>query len=176
MDKYRPPNQGEHVPLRKNDLSIEIEVLRQRVQDLQAQLSRLQEKDGLPNYLELFERSADANLVIDGDTFVDCNEATVKMLRYANRDELLQTHPSELSPEFQPDGRESAPTAMRYIQQALEGERPVFDWVHLDANGNEILCEIRLTRLPSSRRLVRAWRWSRVILLASNCLTSLNLF
>ncbi len=90
--------------MNNNYYTMEIEALRQQMRDLQALLAQYQEKGGLPNYRELFERSADANLIIDGDTFVDCNEATVKMLRYANRDELLQTHRSELSPEFQPDG------------------------------------------------------------------------
>ena len=87
--------------LDKNNCSTDLEGLRQQVQDLQSLLAKFQEADGLPNYRELFERSADANLIIDGDTFVDCNEATVKMLRYGTREELLQTHPSELSPEFQ---------------------------------------------------------------------------
>ena len=91
--------------LRKNDPAIELEILRQQVKELSAQLSLVRDINGLPNYRELFERSADANLIIDGDTFVDCNDATVKMLRYATREELLQTHPSELSPEYQPDGR-----------------------------------------------------------------------
>ncbi len=80
--------------MKNNNLTSEIEILRQRVQDLQTQLAQFQTQGGLPDYRELFERSADANLIIDGDTFVDCNEATVKMLRYATRAELLQTHPS----------------------------------------------------------------------------------
>ena len=49
-------------------------------------------------YRQYFERTGDAFLIIDGETFVDCNQATVDMLRYRTRDELLQTHPSELSP------------------------------------------------------------------------------
>lgn len=41
------------------------------------------------SYRELFERSADAILIIEDYTFVDCNAATVQMLRYASREELL---------------------------------------------------------------------------------------
>ena len=52
-------------------------------------------------YRELFERSADAILILDGDRFVDCNQATVEMLRYRDKAELLRTHPSELSPPRQ---------------------------------------------------------------------------
>ncbi len=49
-------------------------------------------------YRELFERSADAILIIEGDTFVDCNQAAVDMLRCRTKAEVLRTHPSELSP------------------------------------------------------------------------------
>ena len=146
--------------MRKNDLSIEIEVLRQRVQDLRAQLSRLQEKDGLPNYRELFERCADANLVIDGNTFVDCNEATVKMLRYANREELLQTHPSELSPEYQPDGRISFEKANEMMAKAFAQGSHRFEWNHQRADGEVFPVEVLLTSVPIGDREVLhvAWR------------------
>ena len=56
------------------------------------------------SYRDLFNMSADAILIIDGDTFVDCNQATVDILRYESREQVLETHPSALSPEFQPDG------------------------------------------------------------------------
>ncbi len=53
----------------------------------------------------LFERSADAILLIDGGIFVDCNQAAVQMLQYSSKEELLSTHPSALSPPFQTAGR-----------------------------------------------------------------------
>jgi PAS domain-containing protein len=56
-------------------------------------------------YKDLFEKSEDAILIIHNGKFVDCNQATVNMLRYNNKSELLNTHPSELSPEKQPDGK-----------------------------------------------------------------------
>ena len=56
------------------------------------------ERSSNDSYRELFERSADAILIIEGETFIDCNDATVRMLRYTTREEVLQTHPSELSP------------------------------------------------------------------------------
>ena len=49
-------------------------------------------------YQKLFERSADANLIIVDGKFVDCNIATIKMLGYRNKQQLLDSHPSELSP------------------------------------------------------------------------------
>ena len=128
------PSQGV-LTLKKHNLDSEIEILRQQVQDLQDQLAQFQNKGGLPDYRQLFERSADANLIIDGDTFVDCNEATVKMLRYATRAELLQTHPSELSPEFQPDGRISFEKANEMMAKAFAKGSHRFEWHHQRAGG-----------------------------------------
>jgi PAS domain S-box-containing protein len=65
--------------------------------------------------------------------------------------------PVELSPEFQPDGSKSLESAVRLVERALDGEIPIFDWVHLNRAGEEIPCEIRLILMPSSgRRHVRA--------------------
>ena len=50
----------------------------------------------------------------------------------------------------------SGERARAYIQKALEGETPAFEWSHKNAAGREIVCEVRLVRLPSGgRRLVR---------------------
>jgi PAS domain-containing protein len=45
----------------------------------------------------LFERSPDPILLIDGEVFVDCNQAAVEMLRYASKIDLLSARPSDLS-------------------------------------------------------------------------------
>ncbi|MBD3563363.1 PAS domain S-box protein, partial [Planktothrix sp. FACHB-1355] len=42
----------------------------------------------------LFEKSADAILLLDGDVFIDCNQAAVAMLRAKSKEELLNLHPS----------------------------------------------------------------------------------
>ena len=148
--------------MRENDFTTEIEALRHQVQNLQDQLAQFQEKVGLPSYRELFERSADANLVIDGDTFVDCNEATVKMLRYANRDELLQTHPSELSPEFQPDGRISFEKANDMMALAFARGSHRFEWNHLRADGEVFPVEVLLTSVPLRNRNVLHVVWREI--------------
>ena len=81
------------------------EALEALVRQLREQVREFETVQGESRYRELFERSADAILIIDDDTFVDCNQATVDMLRYRTKDELLQTHPTELSPDLHLDGR-----------------------------------------------------------------------
>jgi two-component system cell cycle sensor histidine kinase/response regulator CckA len=111
-------------------------------------------------YRQYFERTGDAFLIIEGDTFVDCNQATVDMLRYRSRDDLLQTHPSELSPELQPDGRPSFEKANEMMAVAFEHGSHRFEWDHQRADGEVFPVEVLLTAVPGAERpmLHVVWR------------------
>ncbi|MBK8166757.1 MAG: response regulator [bacterium] len=110
-------------------------------------------------YRQYFERTGDAFLIIEGDRFVDCNEATVRMLRYRTRDDLLQTHPSELSPELQPDGRRSFDKANEMMALAFEGGSHRFEWDHQRANGEVFPVEVLLTSVPTAGRAMLHVVW-----------------
>ena len=111
-------------------------------------------------YRELFEHSADAILIIEGETFVDCNQATVELLRYDDRQALLSTHPSEISPPTQPDGRDSREKAGEMIATAFAEGSHRFEWVHLRADGTPIPVEVLLTAVQrgDKRILHVVWR------------------
>ncbi len=98
-------------------------------------------------YRELFERSADASLVLAGGRFVACNEAAVRMLGCHSREEVLDIHPSQLSPPRQPDGRSSYDKANEMIAVALQQGSHRFEWVHVRADGEAFPVEVLLTVL-----------------------------
>ena len=103
------------------------------------------------------EHSPEAIVVMDVDrgTFVDAN-GNAEQLFGLEREELLATNPIEMSPPSQPDGTDSAQLATMLLDNTLAGKAQAFDWVHLNANGQEVPCEIRLVRLPyAGRNLVR---------------------
>lgn len=50
------------------------------------------------NFDCVFDHAIDGVLILDDDTIVDCNDATVQMLNAQSKDDVLLTHPSELSP------------------------------------------------------------------------------
>jgi PAS domain S-box-containing protein len=136
---------------------------RARVNELEADLLQRGLKDPgarADQYRALFEQSADAILIIDGETFVDCNQATVGMLRYENKEELLKTHPSELSPPTQPDGRDSFEKANEMIATAFKHGSHRFEWDHKRANGEVFPVEVLLTAVPEGDRfkLHTVWR------------------
>ncbi len=111
-------------------------------------------------YKILFERCADAILIIREDRFVDCNNATVKMLRYANKTQLLNTHPSQLSPKFQPDGRLSFEKANEMIETAFKYGSHRFEWDHKRADGEIFPVEVLLTAVEeeAGKTLHVVWR------------------
>jgi len=114
---------------------------------------------GDATYRELFERSTDAILIIDGGRFVECNEATVRMLRHRTREELLQTHPSELSPEYQPDGQLSYEKANEMMREAFAQGSHRFEWDHKRADGEVFPVEVLLTAVPREDRQILHVVW-----------------
>lgn len=110
-------------------------------------------------YQILFERSADAMLILDGDKFVDCNDAVLKMLGYADREEMLSTHPSQLSPEYQEDGKPSFDKANEMIAIAMETGSHRFRWLHTRANGEDFPVEVLLTAIPYQGRKILNVVW-----------------
>ena len=109
-------------------------------------------------YRILTEHAAEAIVVLDFENgrFVDSN-SNAEALYGLPRQELHQTGPVAMSPEYQPDGRLSAEVAHAEIMKAVEGEVRVFEWIHRNAEGYDVPCEVRLVRLPSAegRVLVR---------------------
>jgi diguanylate cyclase (GGDEF)-like protein/PAS domain S-box-containing protein len=95
----------------------------------------------------MFEDTADAMLLLDTAThrFIDCNAATVSMLRCTGKEEILTLHPADLSPPRQPDGRSSAEKAEAMISIALGSGSHRFEWTHRSAQRDEFPVEVLLT-------------------------------
>ncbi len=106
----------------------------------------------------LVRHATEAIVVLDAseETLFAFNEAAAELYQHPEA-ELSKLWPPELSPTHQPDGRSSADAFREYIRQALAGEKPRFEWVHLKGDGTPFPCEVQLTRLPDpERELVRA--------------------
>jgi len=132
-------------PVDETDHTRQLDDLKKRIDQLEFECSQLREQTGTDPYRDLFERSADAILIIKDGQFVDCNQATVDMLRFDSRDQVLQTHPSELSPPTQPDGRGSREKADEMIGLAFKHGNHRFVWDHRRADGEVFPVEVLLT-------------------------------
>lgn len=115
-------------------------------------------RDSEARYRTLVEHAPEVILVFDVDEsrFVDVNDNACRYFKM-DRAALLASGPQKISPLRQLDGTLSFGVSRGYIDGALAGEAPVFEWAHCDATGQNLPCEVRFVRLPSSnRRLIRA--------------------
>ncbi len=110
-------------------------------------------------YRTFFERSVDAMLMIRDYKFVDCNAAAANMLKCERKEDLLNTHPSELSPEFQPDGRTSYDKAMEMMDIALTRGTHRFEWDHKRRDGEVFPVEVSLTAIPQDEETLLHTVW-----------------
>lgn len=103
----------------------------------------------------LVEHAPEALVVFDvsDQKFVSVSTSATRLFKMTE-EELLALGPVAVSPEYQPDGRTSYEAAGTYIQKAIEGEKPVFEWMHRDKEGNDITCEVWLVRLPAENKVL----------------------
>ena len=108
-------------------------------------------KETISAYCRLLDHIPQAVVVLDPKTlrFVDANDQAT-LLFGLEKAALFHKGPVELSPRTQPDGRHSRDAALESIRRAVNGATPQFEWVHQNASGDEVPCEIRLVRLGTT--------------------------
>ncbi len=119
------------------------DALEQQVAERTAALAESEEK-----YRRLFEFSQDPMWLIVGERFVMANGAAARLLGYDSTDELVNVHPSNLSPERQLDGQRSDARASEMMATAYREGYHRFEWLHRKRGGEPFPVEVSLTRIP----------------------------
>ncbi len=110
-------------------------------------------------FKQLFESSPDPTWIIDGNRFVECNEAAIRTLGYGSREEFLDVHPSRLSPPKQPDGQDSYAKAESMMAIARDTGLHRFEWTHTRADGTDFVAEVTLSLVAREERQVIYCVW-----------------
>lgn len=128
----------------------EIESLQKELDVAQAALRESEER-----LRTLFEYAPEAIVMLDAETgrFIDVNPRAAALFGYS-REQLTKLGPLDVSPSHQPLGQASSVSAGPYIQAAIEGGEPTFEWWHSNAAGQQFPCEVRLVRMPWGDRSV----------------------
>ncbi len=139
---------AEGQPLRMHGTTLDVTERRRAALALAASEQRFRMQiEAAPEAIVVFD--------LDAGRYIEVNENAARLFG-RSREQLLALGPVEMSPASQPDGRPSAELARHWLERALAGERPVFDWTHSHADGHALACEVRLARLPApGQRLVR---------------------
>jgi PAS domain S-box-containing protein len=94
--------------------------------------------DGTPLACNLFDEHC---------RVLDCNSEALRMYGFQTKQNYIDAFFSRLSPQFQPDGRNSREKALEMLAKVFESGREVFEWVHMRSDGGEIPTEVVLVRL-----------------------------
>jgi len=89
----------------------------------------------MPNiWKSIFEQSKQPILLLSKHRIVACNQAALDFFEFSSYQDCLDVHPSEISPEYQPDGQDSFVKANSLFDKTKTLGSSQFYWVHLTAN------------------------------------------
>lgn len=100
-------------------------------------------------YRALFEVANDAIFLMQDKVFVDCNKRTLAMYG-CSREQIIGKTPSDISSEFQSDGRASDEKAIELLSSAFSGEPVFFEWRCRRFDGQLLDVEVSLNRVRIS--------------------------
>jgi|GEM_PF-6318488 len=108
----------------------------------------------------LFEKSSDPILLMQKDRFIECNQASLDLLQFSTKEQLIGSNPAAISPEVQPDGRLSSQAAAEYIRSAHEKGSCRFEWMCRRSDGSPVLLEVSLLSIifKGEQMLHITWR------------------
>ncbi|MGL5059021.1 MAG: PAS domain-containing sensor histidine kinase [Microcoleus sp.] len=129
---------------------------RKRAESQKTQLiASLQESE--TKFRSLYEATSDAVMLQDDREFFDCNLATLQMFGCSDKEQFYGRNPGEFSPQFQPNGQDSASLLKQRISEAMATGSCRFDWVHRRLDDSEFPAEVLLNAVEiSGKKLIQS--------------------
>ncbi len=117
--------------------------------------SRKALKESEKRFRIIVENATEALLLLDFESknYIDTNKNAEELFGYS-REELLGLKLGALSPINQTSGNSSTVLSNQYMNQAVNGENVVYDWIVRRKDGKLIPCEVRLVKLPYPDRTI----------------------
>ena len=117
-------------------------MVHQRTDELEKRNAVVMESEKM--FHALFEHSADAILLFNGDRFYGCNRAALHMFDYPDQAAMAAIERDALFSPKQADGSNSSLMADQYIAKAMSEGPLHFEWLHRRANGEVFPSEVNL--------------------------------
>ncbi len=101
-------------------------------------------------FQNIFYKASDGISILTDGVFTEGNDAFVRLLGYKTKKQTFNLTPSQLSPEYQPDGQSSLDKSVLMMKIAKEHGANNFEWVHKRADGTEFWADIMLTDISTN--------------------------
>ena len=111
------------------------------------------------NYKNVYYNSYNAISTIAENKIINCNEKLISLLNAKDKNQILNTHPSDLSPEFQPDGKSSFEKGNEKIAEAFDKGYANFEWTHKKLTGELFPVNLTLTKVFDQGKPVLHCLW-----------------
>ena len=102
----------------------------------------------------LFNESEDGLTFFDGEKYLDCNKAFLKLMGFKHKDEVIGLNPVLVSSVYQPDGRTTAEHFEERAAEVFENGSFRCEWVHKKTDGTEFWTELIVGLLSLNGREV----------------------
>ncbi len=111
-------------------------------------------------YENIFDNILEPILLMEGYLFIDANLSALKLLNMSSKNELFLVHPSQISPEYQPDGELSTIKADKMIELCFKQGTHSFEWLHKTLDNKTFLVEVNLNvmNIEEKRILQIIWK------------------
>ena len=106
----------------------------------------------------LFTHSPDAYLILVEDTFVEVNQAAMRLYGKGGG-ALVGKTPAMISPEYQPNGRKSSEYSIALLAQACHEQAITFEWLYLREDGSTFLGSVSLSCLAAKEKKIYFASW-----------------
>jgi len=143
---------------KQTEITRELKMHKEHLEELVKERTKALTKEK-ENFETLFEDNSDGMLLLQDKKFVRCNRRIVKMLGYESKKKVLQTYPSDLSPEHQPDGSLSFEKQNEMIGICIDTGFHKFEWVHKKADGTNFWAEVTLNLININNKNTIYVKW-----------------
>ncbi|MCX7735797.1 MAG: PAS domain S-box protein [Candidatus Kapabacteria bacterium] len=97
-------------------------------------------------FRKLYEDSYDPILLMKDNKFINCNDATIKLLGFDDKSKIIGAEVKDISPTHQPNGFRSDELAARHISLTFKKGYHRFDWRCLKSDNT--LIDLEVTLMP----------------------------
>lgn len=126
------------------NLFISLKSVRSKIEE---ELANKDLKESEETFRKIFEESSDAIIIMDYDTFIDCNQSALNMFHLSNKSELIGTQPEDFSPQYQVNQILSSDMAKSIYKEAAEKGFCRFEWIHKKSTGELFNADISMTQI-----------------------------